>query len=150
MIRRWKLVAVVVAAFAAGQANPIGWLYWKVAAWRLPQIKATALGAPSPFAAIPEDRWIGQSAQAFAIDDRAPQAPTHVLVISKRPIRSLLEAPPEVVSDMLGLATDVARARGIAETGFRVVVNTNPQGAQSVYHLHMHVLGGRQMRWPPG
>ena len=73
-----------------------------------------------------------------------------MLVIPKQRVTSLLEAPPEVLSEMLVLARDAARTRGIAEDGFRVVINTNPRGAQSVYHLHMHVLGGRQMRWPPG
>jgi histidine triad (HIT) family protein len=149
-MRSWKLLALVLAAFAAGEADPVGWLYWKAAQVRLPHMKAESLAGASPFETIPPNRWIAQSQHAFAIGDREPQAPTHVLVVSKERVPSLLDARPEVLSDMLGLAADVARARGIADAGFRVVVNTNPEGAQTVYHLHMHVLGGRQMRWPPG
>jgi histidine triad (HIT) family protein len=125
-------------------------IYWRVAESRLPAIKARSLAAPSPFETIPRDQWIAESADAFAVDDVDPQAPVHFLVVPKERVTTLLDAKPELLGQMLGLARDVAAKRAIAADGFRVVINTNPRGAQSVYHLHMHVLGGRQMRWPPG
>ncbi len=147
---RWKLALLLVAAFAVGEMNPLGWLYWKAAEWKLPRMKAESLAAPSPFESIPPVQWLAQSEHAFVIDAADPQAPVHMLVIPKRRVTSLLEASPDVLSEMLVLARDAARTRGIADDGFRVVINTNPHGAQTTYHLHMHVLGGRQMRWPPG
>lgn len=83
------------------------------------------------------------------IEDRcAPAAPVHLLVIPKERVTSLLEASPSLLGEMLELARDTARDRGIADSGFRVVINTNPQAGQTVYHLHMHVKGGRQLREP--
>lgn len=143
-------VMLALGGFALGQLNPAGWLYWTIAERKLPQIKQQSLAAPSPFENIPSAAWIGESPHAFVIDADDPQAPIHFLVVPKQRVVSLLEAPSELLSEMLVLARDTARSRGIAEDGFRVVINTNPRGAQSVYHLHMHVLGGRQMRWPPG
>ena len=147
---RWRVLILVVTAFAIGEASPLGWIYWKAAEWKLPQMKVESLASASPFESIPQTKWIAESEHAFAIDNAEPQAPVHFLVIPKRRIPSLLEAPPELLAEMLVLVRDTARARGVADDGFRVVINTNPRGAQSVYHLHMHVLGGRQMRWPPG
>jgi histidine triad (HIT) family protein len=62
----------------------------------------------------------------------------------------MLEASPDVMTEMMVLARDYAKQEGIADDGFRLVVNTNPDGLQSVYHLHMHLLAGRQLLWPPG
>lgn len=149
-MRRWRTVALALAAFTAGEMNPLGWMYWKAAAWRLPTIREQSLASSSPFESIPKTRWIGESEHAFAFDAPDPVAPVHVLVVPKRRVASILDAPAELLSEMLVLARDTARARGIAGDGFRIVINTNPNGAQTVYHLHMHVLGGRQMRWPPG
>jgi len=106
--------------------------------------------AADPFRQIPRERWLAESPHAFAIRDRNPQAPVHVLVISKDPIPNMLQASDELLGEMLGLAKKVVEKERIAKDGFRVVINTNPQGGQSVYHVHMHVLGGRQMAWPPG
>ena len=147
---RTRLLLVALAAFVVGQLNPLGAVYWRLAAWRLPAIKAESLARPSPFERVPRDKWIAESPRAFAIGDIKPQAPVHFLVIPRQRITSLLEAPPDLLGEMLALARDTARAHGVADDGFRVVINTNPNGAQTVYHLHMHVLGGRQMRWPPG
>jgi len=105
---------------------------------------------PSPFESIPHDQWIVESENAFVIKDKSPQAPVHFLVIPKQKIPTLLQAPPGLYEEMLLLARRVAELQGIAQSGFRIVINTHPQGGQSVYHLHMHVLGGRQMTWPPG
>ena len=105
---------------------------------------------PDPFKKIPRERWLAESPHAFAIRDKNPQAPVHVLVISKDPIPTMLQAPDDLLGEMLGLAKTIAEKEGIAKEGFRVVMNTHPKGGQSVYHVHMHVLGGRQMNWPPG
>jgi histidine triad (HIT) family protein len=105
---------------------------------------------PSPFEKSPRDRWIAESENAFAVRDINPQSPVHLLVISKKRYPTMLQAPDFLIGEMMGLARRVAEEQGIAREGFRLVINTHPQGGQSVYHLHIHVLGGRQMRWPPG
>ena len=87
----------------------------------------------------------------LAFRDLNPQAPTHVLVIPTDHLASLNDAKdPRLLGNLLGFAREVARAEGIAERGYRVVVNTNPDGGQTVFHLHVHLLGGRPMKWPPG
>lgn len=105
---------------------------------------------PSVFEPYHPERWLAQSENAFAVADKYPQAPVHFLVIAKKRIPTLLQASPELLAEMLTLARQVAEQQGLARDGFRIVINTHPQGGQGVYHLHMHVLGGRQMRWPPG
>ncbi|XP_068781069.1 uncharacterized HIT-like protein Synpcc7942_1390 isoform X1 [Struthio camelus] len=90
--------------------------------------------------------------QCLAFRDVAPQAPVHFLVIPKRPIARLSRVGPEdaeLLGHLLLVASRTARAEGLAD-GYRVVVNDGKHGAQSVYHLHLHVLGGRQLGWPPG
>lgn len=87
---------------------------------------------------------------AFA--DMNPQAPAHFLVIPRKPIARLSEAEDgdaALLGHLLVAARKVAREQGL-EKGFRLVINDGPDGAQSVYHLHIHVLGKRQMKWPPG
>lgn len=88
----------------------------------------------------------------LAFHDVAPQAPVHVLVIPKQPISSLAAATADD-RDLLGhlvlVATDLARSLGLAD-GYRLVVNCGPDGGQSVDHLHVHLLGGRRLGWPPG
>src|SRR5437762_8605300 len=87
----------------------------------------------------------------LAFRDLNPQAPTHVLVVPTDHVASLNDAKdPRLLGSLLGFAREVARAEGIAERGYRVVVNTNPDGGQTVFHLHLHLLGGRPMKWPPG
>ena len=89
----------------------------------------------------------------LAFRDIAPSAPTHVLLIPKKEIRSMADVTPEdkeVLGHMMTQVPAIAKELGIAEDGFRVVINTNDLGGQEVYHLHMHILGGRQMQWPPG
>ena len=85
-----------------------------------------------------------------AFTDISPQAPTHVLVIPTYHVASLNDATPDLLGKMLGFARDLARELKIAERGYRVVLNTNPDGGQTVFHLHVHLLGGRVMKWPPG
>ncbi len=87
----------------------------------------------------------------LAFRDVSPQAPSHLLVIPTTHIGSLNEVKDAgSLGKLLAFARDVAQAEGIGEKGYRVVVNTNPDGGQTVFHLHLHVLGGRPMRWPPG
>ena len=89
----------------------------------------------------------------LAFSDINPQAPVHVLVIPKVPIVALSTATPEqsaLLGQLMWVAAEVARREGIAEDGYRVVTNIGTHGGQSVFHLHLHVLGGRQLGWPPG
>ena len=91
--------------------------------------------------------------QLFVINDINPQAPLHALVIPKRHIATLndLTASDEaLVGAMARRAAAVAAERGYAERGFRTVFNTNAESGQTVFHSHLHVLGGRAMKWPPG
>jgi len=94
---------------------------------------------------------VRRSGRLLAFRDINPQAPTHVLVIPTEHLRSLDAAKDgALLGEMLLFARDTARELGIAERGYRVVANTNADGGQTVDHLHLHVLGGRAMRWPPG
>jgi histidine triad (HIT) family protein len=86
-----------------------------------------------------------------AFKDLNPQAPVHILIIPKKHIRSLDDAADtELLGRMLSLAAAIARQEKIARTGYRTVINTGADGGQSVDHLHIHLLGGRPMTWPPG
>jgi histidine triad (HIT) family protein len=90
--------------------------------------------------------------EVFAFEDIGPQAPTHVLIIPRRHIASLEEATPEdqaVLGKLQLVAADLARKLKLAG-GYRTVVNTGEGAGQSVFHLHLHLLGGRSFRWPPG
>lgn len=89
----------------------------------------------------------------LAFRDINPQAPTHVLLIPKKEITSLTTAEPSdhtLMGHLLLKAAAVAEQEGLVESGYRVVINTGLHGGQSVDHLHLHILGGRHMRWPPG
>jgi histidine triad (HIT) family protein len=89
----------------------------------------------------------------LAFDDIQPQAPMHVLIIPKAHIATVNDLRAEhdaMVGTMLRRAAAIARERGYDASGFRTVVNCNAQAGQSVFHLHMHVLGGRSLAWPPG
>ena len=91
--------------------------------------------------------------QVLAFNDINPQAPTHVLVIPKRHIESLATVAPEdgqLLGLLLTTASRLARETGLAERGYRVVLNIGQDGGMAVYHLHAHILGGRRMGWPPG
>lgn len=86
-----------------------------------------------------------------AFRDVSPQAPVHVLVIPIEHLASLAEARDgALLGEMLMLARDIARDEKIAEDGYRIVLNTNKNGGQTVFHLHLHLLGGRRLTWPPG
>jgi histidine triad (HIT) family protein len=96
---------------------------------------------------------VAQSDRAYAFYDIAPQAPVHVLVISREHITSADEIASThggIVDDMILLAQEVVEIEGIRDRGYRLVFNIGADGQMSVPHLHMHVLGGRRMEWPPG
>lgn len=98
---------------------------------------------------IPAD-IIYEDAHCAAFRDIAPQAPTHVLVVPRTPVRSLDDGLKSALAGhLLHVASLVARQEGLSD-GYRVVINTGLAGGQTVPHLHLHVLGGRDMTWPPG
>jgi len=100
---------------------------------------------------IPAD-IVYEDDQVLAFRDISPQAPVHVLVIPKKPIESLAgmtEQDKALLGHLLWVARRIAADEGL-EDGYRVVANIGPDGGQAVPHLHFHILGGRQMKWPPG
>jgi histidine triad (HIT) family protein len=99
---------------------------------------------------IPAD-IVAESDDAIVFRDISPKAPSHLLVIPRRHIDSLDDTDDaEELGELLRFAAEVARDEGLADSGYRVVINTNEDGGQTVRHLHLHVLGGREMTWPPG
>jgi len=96
---------------------------------------------------------VATSDHAVAFRDITPVAPTHVLVIPKAHYSNLAEVAavePDTLPDMLRLAAEVADVEGVATDGYRLVANTGAAAHQTVFHAHLHVLGGRSMGWPPG
>jgi len=101
---------------------------------------------------IPAD-IVFENDTVLAFRDLNPQAPVHVLFIPKEPIATLNDVVPEqaeLAGQLMIAAADYAKQEGFAEDGYRMVMNCNQHGGQSVYHIHLHLLGGRQMAWPPG
>ena len=97
--------------------------------------------------------FVYEDDEMFVVNDINPQAPLHALVIPKRHIATLNELSAEddaLVGAMMRRAAAVAAERGFAGRGFRTVFNTNAESGQSVFHIHLHVLGGRGLAWPPG
>src|SRR5438094_9881471 len=91
--------------------------------------------------------------RVIAFNDINPQAPTHILVLPKRHIATLNELTAddtELVGEIVRRAVAIAHERGLEESGFRTVFNTNRGAGQTVFHIHLHLLGGRSMHWPPG
>lgn len=89
----------------------------------------------------------------YAFRDINPQAPVHILIIPRKPIPRIAEAVPDdhqVLGHLLLKAREVADAEGLAENGYRLVFNNGSDAGETVPHLHLHILGGRQMAWPPG
>jgi histidine triad (HIT) family protein len=96
-------------------------------------------------------KLVFENDRCVAFRDINPQAPTHVLIVPKQHVASLNDATdPALVGALSLAAAEIARAEGIAESGYRTVVNTNGHAGQTVFHLHLHLLGGREMHWPPG
>ena len=101
---------------------------------------------------IPAD-IVYEDDHALAFRDLSPQAPTHVLVVPKKPLVNLLDAGEDdtlLLGQLMQAAIHTARALGLDGDGFRVVANVGTHGGQTVDHLHLHVLGGRPLHWPPG
>ena len=101
---------------------------------------------------IPAD-IVFENERVLAFRDINPQAPVHVLVIPKKAIPTINDIRPDdqaLVGELFTVAAKIAAEEGIAESGYRTVFNCNDDGGQEVYHLHLHLLGGRAMQWPPG
>ena len=96
---------------------------------------------------------IQEDEELIVFHDKNPQAPVHVLVVPKKPIPRLAQATAEdekLLGKLLLKAQEMAKSLGIAESGFRVVINSGPNAGETVAHLHVHLLGGRRFAWPPG
>lgn len=94
---------------------------------------------------------VAETPECVAFRDINPQAPTHVVVVPREHVASLDAArDPALVGRLALLAAEIARSEGIAERGYRTVINTNADAGQTVFHIHLHLLGGRVLGWPPG
>jgi histidine triad (HIT) family protein len=94
-----------------------------------------------------------QDDKVIAFRDIKPAAPTHVLIVPRKPIPRIAEAKPEdhqVLGHLMLKAAQVAEQLGLKESGYRLVINNGPDASESVPHLHLHIIGGRKMSWPPG
>lgn len=94
-----------------------------------------------------------QDERCVAFRDISPQAPIHILIIPRQPIPRIglaAETDGALLGHLLLTAAAVARSEGIADSGYRLVINNGPHGGEAVPHLHVHLLGGRQLQWPPG
>lgn len=92
-----------------------------------------------------------QDESVLAFRDISPQAPVHILIVPNEHIETLNELKDrDLAGKLLEVAIDLAKEEGLADEGYRTVFNCNKRGGQEVFHLHLHLLGGRQMNWPPG
>lgn len=94
-----------------------------------------------------------ENERLIAFHDLFPQAPTHILIIPKVHYTTMNDVPANesaVLGEMMSTATQLAKELGVEESGYRVVMNCNKDGGQSVYHIHLHLLAGRPLGWPPG
>lgn len=101
---------------------------------------------------IPSDVVLDRGG-VVAFRDVNPQAPTHILLIPKEHVRDVTELDASsgaLLAELVEAANELARSEGIAESGYRLVANVGPDAGQTVFHLHLHLLGGRPMAWPPG
>jgi len=119
-------------------------------------VQQAAQGKPTIFSKIIDKsipaEILYEDDKCIAFQDVAPQAPVHFLVLPKKPITGISAAvqdDQQLLGHLLLIAKDVAIKQNLTN-GYRIVINNGPDGAQSVYHLHLHVLGGRQLSWPPG
>jgi histidine triad (HIT) family protein len=98
-------------------------------------------------------RVVYEDDRVLAFEDINPKAPVHVLIIPKEHFASLAEAPSgrqELLGHIQFVARDIARDKGVADTGYRLVLNTGRDSGQEVLHIHYHLFGGRRLAWPPG
>ncbi len=100
-----------------------------------------------------ETDYLYENEHVLAFHDIHPQAPQHILIIPRRHIASLNDLGPDtsyLIGEMALAAKTLAGEMGFAESGYRILMNCNDDGGQTVYHIHLHLLGGRRMHWPPG
>ncbi|HAM38749.1 MAG TPA: histidine triad nucleotide-binding protein [Elusimicrobia bacterium] len=98
-------------------------------------------------------KYVGETSELIAIRDVNPQAPVHILIIPKKHISTLNDITKEdcnIIGEVHMFVKEIAKKEGIAEDGYRLVLNTNRGAGQSVFHIHWHLLGGRVFNWPPG
>jgi len=98
-------------------------------------------------------RTVFEDDRSIAFEDISPQAPVHILIIPRKHIPSMAEISTDdipLLGHLLSTASRIARERNLAVEGYRLAINTGPAAGQAVHHLHVHLLGGRQMQWPPG
>lgn len=96
-------------------------------------------------------KLVAEDEHSVAFRDITPQAPVHILIVPREHVASLNQATDAAMLGRLSLmAADLARKEGISESGYRTVMNTNAAAGQTVFHVHLHLLGGRSMHWPPG
>jgi histidine triad (HIT) family protein len=94
---------------------------------------------------------VAETPECVAFRDIDPRAPTHVVIVPRDHIPTLSDVQdPTVVGRLALLAAQIAESEGVTQSGYRTVINTNADGGQTVFHLHMHLLGGRKLTWPPG
>lgn len=101
---------------------------------------------------IPSNK-VYEDDDVYAFHDISPAAPTHILIIPKKHIAAVKDAgseESELMGKLLVKAADLAREQGLEEDGYRLVINNGNNGGQTVYHIHLHILGGRKLDWPPG
>ena len=97
--------------------------------------------------------FVYEDSEIVAFNDISPKAPHHVLIVPKKHIATLNDLQPEdtmLIGKLVQTAKKIASDLNIAEPGYRVLMNCNKEGGQAVYHIHLHLLGGRHLRWPPG
>lgn len=97
------------------------------------------------FDQVGKDKWVLESENAYVIEDIRPQAPVHVLVIPKQVIPTIMHADQALLGELMALVQQAAKHYKIDQTGFKTMISTHPEGGQGVYHLHIHVLGGRPL-----
>ena len=94
-----------------------------------------------------------ENENVLAFHDVSPQAPTHILIIPKKPLKDLAsadESDKNLLGELLLAVRQIAKQQGLEQDGYRVVINTGSKAGQTVFHLHLHLLGGRSFSWPPG
>ena len=96
---------------------------------------------------------VAEDELSLAFEDINPQAPVHILIIPKKHYSSLIDIPEEersLLGHLIIKAREIAKEKGLEKTGYRLVLNTGKDAGQAVFHIHLHLLGGREMSWPPG
>lgn len=142
-----RIFSVFLIGLIIGEMDLIGKIFWSLIRLYLPKVKEKSLSKESPFEKIPKSEWISESENVFAIRNKsAIDVPIHILVIPKKRFINLLDIEPEILKEMFLMVKQLVKEYKIDESGFRIIINNNPEGGQSVYHLHIHIRGGTQQR----